>query len=253
VTAASASAVALVTGGANGIGRATALAFARNGTCVMLADLDAAAGESVADEVRALGAAAAFVRTDVADEPACARLVSETLQRFGRLDIAFNNAGITGAAELTADYGVDDWQRMIGVNLSGVFYCMRHELKAMADRGGAIVNTASIMGLQGTVGGSAYCAAKHGVIGLTRAAALEYGKRGVRINAICPGIVETAMTVGERSILSAEQVRAGAAQTPLRRIGTPEEVAALVVWLCSAQASFVSGAVYTVDGGLSAG
>lgn len=249
----SASRVALVTGGAGGIGRATALALARDGVDVVVADVDAAAGARVADEVVALGRASAFVRTDVADEAACAHLVSETLRRFGRLDIAFNNAGIIGAPRLTADYGVDDWQRMIGINLSGVFYCMRHELRAIADTGGVIVNTASVMGLRGTVGGSAYCAAKHGVIGLTRAAALEYGKRGVRINAVCPGFVATEMTVGSRSIMTPAQVDAGVARTPLRRIGTPEDVAALVVWLCSAQASFISGAIYTVDGGLSAG
>ena len=245
--------VALITGGAGGIGRATALALARDGIDVVVADVDEAAGAQVAAEIASLGQGAAFVRTDVADEAACAQLVAETLRRFGRLDIAFNNAGIIGAARLTADYGVDDWQHMIGINLSGVFYCMRHELAAMAAHGGVIVNTASVMGLRGTVGGSAYCAAKHGVIGLTRAAALEYGKRGVRINAICPGFVATEMTVGSRSIMTPAQVEAGVAQAPLRRIGTPEEVAALVSWLCSQQASFITGAVYTVDGGLSAG
>lgn len=252
MTAEGARKIAIVTGGAGGIGRATALMLARDGADVVVADIDEQGGRETVARIEQLGHGALFVRTDVSNEAHCATLIQRTLDHFGQLDVAFNNAGIIGSAKLTAEYGTADWQRVIDINLSGVFHCMRHELAAMRT-GGAIVNTASVMGLQGVVGGSAYCAAKHGVIGLTKAAALEYGKRGIRINAICPGFIATDMTLGAGSIMSDAKIQAGVAQTALRRIGEAEEVASVVAWLCSDRASFVTGAIHTIDGGFSAG
>jgi len=244
--------VAIVTGGAAGIGRATALAMARQGIRVAVADVDELGARETVDLIADLGQTAFFKRTDVRRASDCERLVKSTMTRFGRLDIAFNNAGVVGPPLFTADYGVANWQRVIDVNLTGVFNCMMHELAVMKSSGGVIVNTASMMGLVGSAGGSAYCAAKHGVIGLTKAAALEYGRKGVRINAVCPGYVATDLTVGSKSLFTAEALKAGLDKTALRRIAAPEEVAAVVLWLCSDQASYVSGASYCVDGGFTA-
>lgn len=243
---------AIVTGAASGIGRASALAMARRGIRVAVADINEAAGADTVAAIQAVGGEAFFIATDVSREADCARLVAATLEHFGRLDIAFNNAGSIGYPCLTADYGAEAWHHVLDVNLHGVFYCMTHELNAMKDAGGAILNTASIMGLVGTAGGSAYCASKHGVIGLTRAAALEYGRHGVRINAICPGHVSTDMTVGEASPFTAGKLEADLKKTALRRLATPEEIAELVLWLCSDAAAYVTGAAYTIDGGYTA-
>lgn len=244
---------AIVTGGGSGIGRATALALAKDGARVAVADIDERRGRGAVELLEINGKNAVFVQTDVTRDSDCANLVETTLKHFGRLDIAFNNAGIVGYPALTADYGVAKWQRVIDVNLTGIFNCMTHELTHMKEHGGVIVNTASVMGLIGSVGGSAYCASKHGVIGLTKAAALEYGRSGVRINAICPGYVSTDMTVGDRSLFTPEKLQEGIKKTAINRLASPEEIAEIVVWLCSDRASYVTGGIYTIDGGFTAG
>lgn len=245
--------VAIVTGGASGIGRAAALALAGQGVSVAVADIDESGGKETASQIAALGQQAIYVHTDVTQDADCAHLVAAALAQYGRLDMAFNNAGIVGYPLLTADYGLSNWQRVIDINLTGVFNCMTHELKAMKQSGGAIVNTASIMALIGAVGGSAYCAAKHGVIGLTKAAALEYGRNGIRVNAICPGYVASEMTIGKRALFNQKQLQTGIDKTALKRLATPEEIAEIVVWLCSEKAAYVTGASYTIDGGFTAG
>lgn len=246
--------VALVTGGGSGIGQATALRLAEEGARLVVADITIDGGEKTVAQIKAAGGEAIFVRTDVTKEADCAALVAAALKQYGKLDIAFNNAGIVGYPLLTADYGLANWQRVIDVNLTGVFNCMTHEIQAMKQAGGgSIINTASIMGLRGAVGGAAYCAAKHGVVGLTRAAALEYGRKNIRINAVCPGYVETPMTVGEDSIFPANKLEAGLDRAPIRRMATPAEIGEAVVWLASDKASYVTGISIPVDGGVMAG
>jgi NAD(P)-dependent dehydrogenase (short-subunit alcohol dehydrogenase family) len=242
---------ALITGGGGGIGRATALAFAREGARVAVADMmEDAARETVA-RVNAVGGQALSLSGDVSKDADVRAMIEAVVGAYGRLDCAFNNAGIAGwhvdsVNQKTAEWSEESFDRMIAVNLKGVWLCMRHELPQMqAQGGGAIVNTGSIAGLVGLPNSSAYVAAKHGVVGLTKTAALEYAEANIRVNAVCPGYIRTPMT--EPSMrLRGEAILA---QTPLKRMGNPEEIAEMVVWLCSDRASYVSGAAYNVDGG----
>ncbi|MFZ2986677.1 SDR family NAD(P)-dependent oxidoreductase [Ideonella sp.] len=240
--------VLLVTGAASGIGRAVALIAAREGARVVVSDHHAEAGEDTAALVRAQGGNAWFVACDVADAGSCAELVARTVGHFGRLDVACNNAGIAGLSHPVVDFPLDTWDQVLRVNLSGVFYGMRAQLAAMLQTGGgSIVNMASILGAVGFANCAAYAAAKHGVVGLTQVAALEYSGQGVRINAVGPGFIATPMT---RNLQDDEPVRqALVAAHPIGRLGRAEEVAELVVWLGSDRASFVTGAYLPVDGG----
>ena len=240
---------ALVTGGGSGLGRASAIALARAGATVTVADVDEQGGKETAALVfEETGGDADFVRADVTQADEVAAMVDKAVARWGRLDCALNNAGTTGASAPTADYTLDDWNRAIALNLTGVFLCLKYELPAMLERGGAIVNMASGAGLVGFPGLPAYVASKHGVVGLTRAAALEYASQGVRVNAICPGSTRTPMLEGFMG--GDEQVeRMMTRAVPLGRLGRPEEIADAVVWLCSDAASFVVGHALAVDGG----
>jgi len=242
---------ALITGGGGGIGRATALAFAREGARVAVADMSAeAAGETVA-RVNAAGGQAMSLGGDVTRDADVRAMIEGLVGAYGRLDCAFNNAGIAGwqveaAGKKTAEWSEEAFDRMVAVNLKGVWLCMRHELPQMqAQGGGTIVNTGSIAGLVGLPTSSAYVAAKHGVLGLTKTAAIEYAEANIRVNAVCPGYIETRMT--EETMR--RRGEAILAQVPFHRMGRPEEIAEMVVWLCSERASYVSGACYNVDGG----
>ena len=241
--------VVLVTGGGAGIGRAAALAFAREGATVMIGDVTAE-GEGVVGEIRAAGGAARFVRCDVSSGAEVTALVAATVAAFGGLDVAFNNAGIEGVSAPTDAYPIDVWNRVLAVNLTGVFLCMRAQIPHMLARGGgAIVNNASILGHVGFANAPAYTAAKHGVIGLTKAAAIENAARGVRINAVCPAFIETPM-LARAGLTTDPGIRAAMeAMHPIHRLGRSEEVAAAALWLASPEASFVTGTAMLVDGG----
>jgi len=248
--------VAVVTGAASGIGRATSLVFTDEGARLVLADVDERGGEATAALVAEAGGEAVHVRCDVADSAQVDALVAYCVERYGRLDCAFNNAGIGGESATVADYGEEAWNRVIAVNLTGVFLCMRSELRQMvAQGGGAIVNTASLVGVMAYPYLAAYNAAKHGVVGLTRTAALEYASRGIRVNAVCPAWIATPMVMDEGPAPASipEHYDALAGLIPMRRLGTPEEVAQAVAWLCSDASSFVTGHPLLVDGGVTAG
>ena len=239
--------VVLVTGAASGIGKASATALAREGAQVMLSDVDAGMGKQVAAEIRSQGGETLFRATDVTDEAQVEALVAETVSAFGCLDAAHNNAGITGAVGAVQDLELDAWNRTLHTNLTSIFLCMKYELRVMQKAGrGSIVNTSSGAGVVATPALAAYCASKHGVLGLTKTAALENARNGVRVNAILPGSIDTPMLQGFMG-MSPEAEKMIRGSQPGGRLGTAEEIAEAVVWLCSDRASFVSGASLAVD------
>ena len=241
--------VALVTGASSGIGRATALAFAREGAKVIAADVDVEGGEETVRMLKGNGSDAMFVKTDVTKASEVEAMINRTVEIYGRLDCAHNNAGIIGTGGPTADCTEENWERTININLKGVWLCMKYEIPQMLQQGGgAIVNTSSLAGLVGSKGHPAYIASKHGVIGLTKAAALEYADANIRVNAVCPGHTRTPMI--EYIAATDPQFKSDRiARCPLGRMGTPAEIAEAVVWLCSDAASFVTGHAMAVDGG----
>jgi NAD(P)-dependent dehydrogenase (short-subunit alcohol dehydrogenase family) len=241
--------VAFVTGGANGIGRATALAFAREGADVVVADVSEQGNQETARMIEELGGRALAVRCDVTRTEDVKAALHKGVEAFGHLDFAFNNAGSEQAITATADLREEEWDRIVRVNLRSVFLCMKYEIPLMLKQGGgAIVNTSSGAGVKGIAGQAAYCAAKFGIVGLTKAAALDYAKSNIRVNVVCPGIVDTPM-MDRFSGGTADGRERVIAQEPVGRMGKPEEIAAAVVWLSSDAAAFVVGHAMVIDGG----
>jgi len=240
--------VALITGAGSGIGRATALLFAREGAKVVVSNRTEKTGEETARLIRELGGEALFVRADVSKPGDCENLVQKTVENYGRLDAAFNNAGIGGEMKPVADYSLQGWQDVLSINLSGIFYCMKYEIPIiLKNTVGSIVNMSSILGQVGFGPAPGYSAAKHGVVGLTQDAALEYSRRGLRVNAVGPAFIETPMIAPVTSDTQSKE--ALIALHPIGRLGRPEEVAELVLWLSSQKASFITGSYYPIDGG----
>lgn len=243
--------VALVTGAAGGIGEAIAMNFARKGALVAISDIDEENGKQVVEKIQQEGGKAIFVKADVSDPEAVEKMVKDTVEAFGRLDYAVNNAGIGGAQANTGEYTIDDWLKVIDINLNGVFYCMRYEIPAMLkSEGGAIVNISSILGTDAFEKTSAYTASKHGVVGLTKTAALEYAKEGIRVNSVGPAFINTPMVTEG---FDDEALQGIMALHAMGRLGEPQEVADMVTFLCSDKASFMTGGYYLVDGGYTAG
>lgn len=242
--------IAIITGAGSGIGRATAKIFAREGARLLIADVAADAGAETLKALKDASADALFMRVDVSKSNEVEAMVAKAVETYGRIDCAFNNAGIEGEGALTHKCSEENWHRVLSINLTGVWLCMKAEITQMLKQGGggAIVNTSSLAGLVGSIGGPAYVAAKHGVAGLTRTAALEYGRHGIRVNAVCPGPIRTPMmqrimhgsTEAEQRFIRSE---------PLKRFGEPEEIGETVAWLCSDRASYVTGLPMPVDGG----
>ena len=238
--------VALVTGAGSGIGKATALLMAKEGAKVVVSDINAEHGNEAVEEIKKAGGDAFFVKADSSKAGDNEALVAATVKQYGGLDIAVNNAGIGGPLGLTGEYPLDGWQKVIDINLSGVFYGLRYQLPAMKEKGGSIINVASILGMAGTRLSPAYVAAKHGVVGLTKAAALEYADKKIRINSIGPGYIKTPLVM---NALDEPTLNALVGLHPIGRLGESEEIAELILWLASPKSSFVTGAYYPVDGG----
>jgi NAD(P)-dependent dehydrogenase (short-subunit alcohol dehydrogenase family) len=242
--------IAIITGAGSGIGRATAKIFAREGAKLLIADIFADAGMETLKALKDAGAEANFIKVDVSKSNDVEAMVAKAVETYGRIDCAFNNAGIEGEGALTHKCSEENWHRVLAINLTGVWLCMKAEIAQMLRQGGggAIVNTSSMAGLVGSVGGPAYVAAKHGVAGLTKTAALEYGRHRIRVNAVCPGPIRTPMM---QRIMhgSAEAEQRFIRSQPLKRFGEPEEIAESVAWLCSGRASYVTGVPIPVDGG----
>ena len=245
--------VGIVTGGTSGIGRDAAILFAKEGAKVVVAGRREAEGSETLDLVRKAGGDGLFVKTDVSKAAEVRALVDKTVEKFARLDFAFNNAGIEGKWIPIAEQSEEDWDQTIDINLKGVWLCMKYEIQQMLKqgKGGAIVNMSSIAGLMGSAGAATYCASKHGVMGLTKSGALETARNGIRINAICPAVIETPM--GERVFGAPEMRKYATSLHPLGRFGTPVEVAEAVVRMCSEHASFMTGQWIVLDGGFLAG
>ena len=237
--------VALVTGASSGIGKATALLYAREGAQVVVSDISEEKGLQVVEEIKTAGGQAIFVKADVSKPEECEQMVQQAVSAFGRLDVAFNNAGIGGESNPIGDMSIEGWNQVIAINLSSVFYCMHYQIRQMLQNGGgAIVNNSSILGQVGFLNSAGYVAAKHGVVGLTKNGALEYAAKGIRINAVGPAFINTPLIAN----LGEEVLQMLVKAHPIGRLGEAEEVAELVVWLSSPKASFVNGAYYAVDG-----
>jgi NAD(P)-dependent dehydrogenase (short-subunit alcohol dehydrogenase family) len=245
--------VGIVTGGTSGIGRDTAVLFAKAGAKVVVAGRREVEGKETIDLIRAAGGDGLFVKTDVSQAAEVRTLVQKTVEKFGRLDIAFNNAGIEGSWSSIAEQSEEEWDRTIDINLKGVWLCLKYEIQQMLKQGGrgAIVNMASVAGLIGSAGAATYCASKHGVMALTKSAALETARSGIRINGVCPAVIETPM--GERIWGAPEAKKFALGLHPIGRFGTPMEIAEAVVWMCSDRASFMTGQSLVLDGGFLAG
>ena len=242
--------VAVVTGAASGIGRACALAFAKEGARVAVSDIEVGGGEETVSLIKAADGEALFCKCDVSQPAEVEALFKTLLRAYDRLDYACNNAGIGGVTALTADYPEETWNRVLAINLTGAWLCMKYEIPQMLKQGGgAIVNMASILGTVGFAAASAYVTAKHGLIGLTKTAAIEYATQGIRVNAVCPGFIYTPMLEQAGMAEGTELYTTIASLHPVKRLGKPEEVAQVVTWLCSEAASFITGDAVLVDGG----